>query len=157
MAEPNKHYPGDGKDNYSNAAQKTAEAARQISMAAAEGAKNAAAAGAEAASASAGAAVATAAAGGKAAAGVAVGTATSGPVGAVLAASWLLRHTLLKVLVSFSLVIVFLVTMVLSLPSIIFNNIFHTDPDTVEEGGITDPYAMYADLGGLLFDEFISL
>ena len=150
MAEPNKHYWGDGNDNYANAAQKTVQAAKQISKAAAEGAKSAAIAGAEATSTAAGAAVASAAAGGKAAAGVAVGTAAGGPVGAALAAAWAFRRSILKIIVCISLVLVFLVTMVVSLPAIIFNNIFRTDPDTVDVDGMTDPYAIYSDYGVLI-------
>lgn len=143
MAEPDKQQIGDGGDNIGQAAQKTAEAAKEISKATAE---KAAAAGAEATSTAAGATVAAAAQGGQAVAGVAAGTAAGGPVGAILAAAWAMRHTLFKILICICLVLLFFITAIISLPSIVFNNIFHTDPDTVEAGGSTDMFDIYDDL-----------
>lgn len=144
MAEPDKQQIGDGSDNVGQAAQKTAEAAKQVSQAAAE---KAAAAGAEATSTAAGASVAAAAQGGQAAAGVAAGTAAGGPVGAILAAAWAMRHTLFKVLVCICLILVFFITAIVSLPSIAFNNIFRTSPDSVDYAS-GDIYEVMEELSG---------
>ena len=149
MAEPNKQYTGDGQDNIGQAAQKTAEAAKQISKAAAE---KAAAAGVEATSTAAGAAVAAAAEGGQAVAGVAAGTAAGGPVGAILAAAWAMRHTLFKILVCLCLIVVFFITAIISLPSIIFNQVFRTDPDAFDAGMSTDPYEVFEEMSSGIAD-----
>ena len=146
VAEPNKQQIGDGGDNIGQAARKTAEAAKQISKAAAE---KAAVAGAEATSTAAGASVAAAAQGGQAAASVAAGTAAGGPVGAVLAAAWAMRHTLFKILVCICLVLVFFITAIVSLPSIVFNNIFHTDPDSIDYAS-GDIYEIMEELSGMV-------
>jgi len=143
VAEPNKQQIGDGGDNIGQAAQKTAEAAKQISKAAAE---KAAVAGAEATSTAAGASVAAAAQGGQAAASVAAGTAAGGPVGAILAAAWAMRHTLVKILVCICLILVFFITAIISLPSIIFNQTFRTDPDSFDPNMATDPYKVYEEM-----------
>lgn len=143
MAEPNKQQIGDGSDNVGQAAQKATEAAKQISKAAAE---KAAVAGAEATSTAAGATVAAAAQGGQAAAGVAAGTAAGGPVGAILAAAWALRHTLFKILVCICLVLVFFITAIISLPSIVFNQVFRTDADTFDPNMATDPYGVFDEM-----------
>lgn len=143
MAEPNKQYTGDGSDNIGQAAQKTAEAAKQISKAAAQ---QAAAAGAEATSTAAGASVAAAAQGGQAVAGVAAGTAAGGPVGAILAAAWAMRHTLFKVLVCICLVLLFFITAIISLPSIVFNQVFRTDADSFDPNMVTDPFGVFDEM-----------
>lgn len=143
MAEPNKQYTGDGQDNIGQAAQKAAEAAKQMSKAAAE---KAAVAGAEATSTAAGATVAAAAEGGQAVAGIATGTAAGGPVGAVLAAAWAMRHTLFKILVCICLVVTFFITAIISLPSIIFNQVFRTDPGTFDASMSTDPYEVFEEM-----------
>lgn len=111
MAEPSKQQIGDGADNYGQAAHQMAKAASQTGQTA-----NAAAA-----------AVKASTEGGKAAAEIAAGTATGGPWGAVLSAAWSMRHTLFKVLVCICLALLFLVVMVVSLPSIVFNSIFGLD------------------------------
>lgn len=140
MAEPNKQHVGDGSDNVGQAAQKTAEAAKQVSQAAAE---KAAVAGAEATSTAAGATVAAAAETGQAVAGVAAGTAAGGPVGAILAAAWAMRHTLFKILICICLMLLFFITAIISLPSIIFNQVFRTDPDSFDPSMTTDPYGVF--------------
>jgi len=122
MAEPNKQYTGDGQDNPGQAVQKGAEAIKQASQAA----------GVEATSNAATAAVSAAAEGGQAAAGIAAGTAAAGPWGAILSAAWAMRHTLFKILVCICLLLLFLITAVISLPSIIANNVFRTDPDSFD-------------------------
>jgi len=129
MAEQDKQQIGDGSDNFSQAAQKTAEAAKQISRSAAE---TTAKAGAEATANAAAATVKASVEGGKAVAEIAAGTAAGGPWGAILSAAWAMRHTLFKVLICIAMVLVFFITAIVSLPSIAFNNIFHTDPDTVD-------------------------
>lgn len=150
MAEPDKRYTGDGQDNPGQAIQKGAEAAHKLSQQAAqsvgEGARAGAQAGAEAgkAAAQAGAQAATQAAAGaavqgavqtgSAVAGVAAGTAAGGPIGLIIAALWAMRHTLFKILVSCCLALLFFITLIISLPSIVANNVFQTDPDTVDAG-----------------------
>lgn len=129
------------------AAQKVGEAAKQISAASAE---KAAAAGAEATANAAAATVKAGVEGGKAVSEIAAGTAAGGPWGAIIAAAWALRHTLFKILVCVCLILTFFICAILSLPSIVFNNIFHTDPGTVEDGGLTDPFAIYAELGDMV-------
>ena len=143
MAEPNKQQVGDGSDNIGQAAQKTAEAAKQVAKAAAE---KAAAAGAEATSTAAGAAVAGAAQTGQAVAGVAAGTAAGGPVGAILAAARAMRHTLFKILICICLILMFFITAIISLPSIIFNQVFQTDPDSFDPNMATDPYTVFEEM-----------
>lgn len=146
MAEPDKQHVGDGNDNPGQAAQKGMEAAKAISKASAETAAAGAEAGANAAAATVKAGIET----GKAVSEIAAGTAAGGPWGAIIAAAWAMRHTLFKILVCLCLVVVFFITAIISLPSIVFNNIFHTDPDTVEDGGLTDPFEIYNELGVLV-------
>lgn len=124
MAEPNNQQMGDGSDNYGQAAAQMAKAAKQAGQ---EAAKQAAAKGAEA---TANAAAATASAtveGGTAAAEIATGTAAGGPVGAILAAAWSLRHTLYKILICICLFLLFLICAIVSLPTIVTNSIFGLD------------------------------
>lgn len=111
-----------------------------------------AAAGAEAAVQSTEAAVNAAAAtvksgveGGKAVAEITTGTAAGGPWGAVISAAWAMRHTLFKILVCICLLLMFLFAMVVSLPSIMFNYVFRTDPASA---GVTMSYDLHD-----LFDE----
>ena len=126
MAEPDKQQLGDGQDNFGQAAGQAAKAAKQFSQ-------QAAMKGAEA---TANAAAATVQAGvqtGKAAAEIAAGTAAGGPWGAILSAAWAMRHTLFKVLICLCLVIVFLIVLLCSIPSIIFSYLFGSGgspPDT---------------------------
>ena len=126
MAEPDKQQFGDGQDNFGQAAGQAAKAAKQFSQ-------QAAMKGAEA---TANAAAATVQAGvqtGKAAAEIAAGTAAGGPWGAILSAAWAMRHSLFKVLICVCLVIVFLVVLLCSIPSIIFSYLFGSEgspPDT---------------------------
>ncbi|MDR3209858.1 MAG: C40 family peptidase [Oscillospiraceae bacterium] len=143
MSEPNKQYTGDGQDSFADAARKTAEAAKQISQSAAS---KATAAGAEATANAAAATVKAGLEGGKAVAEIATGTAAGGPVGAIIAAAWAARHTLFKVLVTACLCLTFIIVMVVSLPTIVFNYIFRTDPATVDPAGSTDMFAVYEEM-----------
>ena len=139
---------GDGQDNYLQGAQKAAEAAQKFGSAA--GSASSAASGAAAAGeATANAAAATVQAGvegGKAVAEVAAGTAAGGPWGAVLSAAWALRHTLFKILIFICLFLLFIIIAIVSLPSIVFNNIFRTDPSTVDFSAPTTVQANFDDL-----------
>lgn len=135
MSEQDKQQLGDGSINYADAAQKTAKAIKEAGKAAAE--KTAAAAGEATANTTA--AVAQAGVeGGKAAAEVATGTAAGGPWGTIIAAAWALRKPIFKVLICLGLVILFFIMAVVTLPSIISNNLFHTDPSTVDPNGAVD-------------------
>lgn len=124
MAEPDKQQIGDGSDNYGQAAGQMAKAARQAGQ---EAAKQAARGGAEATANAAAATVKASVEGGKAVAEIAAGTAAGGPWGAILSAAWAMRHTLFKVLVCICLFFLFLIVMIVSLPSIIANSIFGLD------------------------------
>lgn len=126
MAENEKKHPGDGQDNYMNAAKQGAQAIKNTSKAIEE---KAAAKGAEAVANSAAATVKAGAQAGKAIANIAAGTAAGGPWGAIISAAWSMRHTLFKVLVSIGLAIVFLVILIISLPVIIFDSIFGLPDD----------------------------
>ncbi len=139
MAEPDKQYTGDGNDNYADAARKSAEAVKQVSSAAAEKA----AAGAEATSAAAASTVKAGIEGGKAVSEIAAGTAAGGPWGAVVAAAWSLRHTLYKILVTSCLCLLFIIILIVSLPSILFDNMANPNPDPSVP---TELFAIYADL-----------
>ena len=124
MAEPDKQQIGDGSDHYGQAAGQMAKAARQAGQ---EAAKQAAAKGAEATANAAAATVKASVEGGKAAAEIAAGTAVGGPWGAILSAAWAMRHTLFKILVCICLFLLFLIVMIVSLPSIVSNSIFGLD------------------------------
>ena len=147
MAEPSKQQIGDGSDNYGQAAGQMAKAARQAGQ---EAVKQTAAKGAEQAANAAAATVKASVEGGKAAAEIAAGTAAGGPLGAVLSAAWSMRHTLFKVLVCICLALLFLIVMVVSLPSVVFNSIFGLDGNKPAEG-IT-PTAVYAEMAGAVSD-----
>ena len=142
---------GDGQDNYLQGIQQAAEAARQFGA----GAGSAGAAGAAAGEAAANAAAATVKAGveaGKAVSEIAAGTAAAGPWGAILSAAWSLRHTLFKILIFICLFLLFIVIAVVSLPSIVFNNIFRTDPSSVDPNGPTKVSTIFDDLSAVVSD-----
>ena len=124
MSEPQKSQIGDGQDNYAGAAKQMANAAKQASKTAAT---TAATEGAKATANAAAATVKAGVEGGKAVAEIASGTAAGGPWGAIIAAAWAMRHTLFKILVCICLCLVFLITLIVSLPSIIMDYIFGTD------------------------------
>ena len=90
MAEEQKNQLGDGSDNYAGAAKQMANAAKEASKTAA---KTAASEGAKATANAAAATVKAGIEGGKAVAEIATGTAAGGPLGAVIAAAWSMRHT----------------------------------------------------------------
>lgn len=117
-----------------------------------EAASGAAAAGGVTAANAAGAAVQAGIEGGKAVAEIAAGTAAGGPWGAVIAAAWAMRHTLFKVLIAVCLFLLFIIIMVVSLPSIIFNSIFHTDPSTVDPSTPTEMFAAYEEMATVVSD-----
>lgn len=143
MAEPEKRQIGDGSDNYSQATKQFIGAAKQVGK---ESAKQAAAAGTEATANAAAATVQAGAQGGKAAAEVASGTAAGGPWGAILSAAWALRHTLYKILVCTCLFFLVLVVMIVSLPSIVSNNIFGLDGTEIDMENPTSLLKSYEDL-----------
>lgn len=116
MSEANKQTVGDGQDNYAGAAKQGYKAARKI---AGKAASKTAEATANAAASSVKAGVES----GKAVAEIAAGTASGGPWGAIISAAWSLRHTLFKILVCICLFVVILITMIVSLPDIIFQDI----------------------------------
>lgn len=120
VAEQTKQQVGDGKDNYGQAAKNMAKAAKGIGKAAANTAKEGAKATANVAAQTVKAGIKT----GKAVSQIAAGTAAGGPWGAIISAAWSMRHTLFKIFISVTLVIVFLVVAILSIPSIIFDTIF---------------------------------
>lgn len=142
---------GDGQDNYLQGMRQAAEAVRQFGSAAGA----AGAAGTAAGEAAANAAAATVQAGvegGKAAAGIAAGAAVGGPWGAILSAAWSLRNTLFKVLIFLCLLLLFIIIAVVSLPSIVFNNIFRTDPSTVDPNAPTEVTASFDDMAAVVSD-----
>lgn len=139
MAESDKKQPGDGRDNPGNAAKQAANAAKEIGK---NAGKQAAAKGTEAVANAAASSVKAGVAAGKAISGIAAGAAAGGVWGAIIAAAWSMRHTLFKVLICICLSIVFLVVLIVSLPSIIFESLF----DFGESGGTQDVYAVYAQL-----------
>ena len=141
MAESTKQQIGDGADNYGQAAGQMAKAAKQAGR---EAVKQTAAKGAEQAANAAAATVKASVEGGKAAAQIAAGTAVGGPWGAILSALWAVRHTLFKVLVSICLSLLFLIAMVVSLPSIVFNSVFGLDGNKPEED--VTPMAVYTEM-----------
>jgi hypothetical protein len=63
-----------------------------------------------------------------------------------------MRHTLFKILVCACLLLLFLATAVVSLPSIVANQIFHTDPDSVDPAAPTEITAVYDDLAAAISD-----
>ena len=136
MAEQDNRQLGDGHDNYGQAARKAGEAVKQLGQATAQ--KSAEATVNVAAH-----TIQASAEGGKAIAQLAAGTAAGGPVGAALAAVWSLRHTLWKITICIALLLVFLICVVVSLPSIVTNTMFRTDPDSVNADMPTDIYQIY--------------
>lgn len=134
---------GDGQDDYVRGAQKAAEAVKQFGAASAQTAGEATANAAAAT-------VKAGVEGGKAAAEIAAGTAAGGPWGAVLSAAWSLRHTLFKILVAVCLFLLFLVVAIVSLPSIVTNNMFHTDPSTVDLNAQTGILANFNDMSSVV-------
>lgn len=147
MAEPDKQQIGDGSDNYGQAAGQMAKAARQAGQ---EAAKQAAAKGAEATANAAAATVKASVEGGKAAAEIAAGTAVGGPWGAILSAAWAMRHTLFKILVCICLFLLFLIVMIVSLPSIVSNSIFGLDGTPPVDGASLQ--GIYSELSEVVSD-----
>ena len=139
MAEPEKQQIGDGSDNYGQAAGQMAKAAKQTAAKGAEATANAAAA-----------TVKASVEGGKAAAEIAAGTAAGGPWGAILSAAWAMRHTLFKILVCICLFLLFLITMIVSLPTIISNSIFGLDGTKPAEGATL--MSAYTEMSGAVSD-----
>ncbi len=122
MAEPTKQQIGDGQDNFGQAAGQAAKAAKQVGKEVGkEAAKQAAVKGAEATANAAAATVQMGVESGKAVAEIAAGTAAGGPWGAIISAAWAMRHTLFKILICICLVLVFLIVLIASLPSIIWD------------------------------------
>lgn len=147
MAESDKQQIGDGSDNYGQAAGQMAKAAKQAGQ---EAAKQTAMKGAEATANAAAATVQASVEGGKAAAEIAAGTAAGGPWGAILSAAWAMRHTLFKILVCICLALLFLIVMIVSLPSIVANSIFGLDGTQPVEGATLQ--GTYSELSGVVSD-----
>lgn len=143
MAEPQEQKFGDGSDNYGQAAQQMAKAAKQAGQ---NAAKQAATKGAEATANAAAATVKAGVESGKAVSEIAAGTAAGGPWGAILSAAWAMRHTLFKILICICLALLFFVVLIVSLPSIVSNGIFGLDGTKPVEGStLTGSYAEMAD------------
>lgn len=143
MAEPQKQQIGDGADNYGQAAQQMAKAAKQVSQ---QAAKQAASKGTEAAANAAAATVKAGVETGKAVSEIAAGTAAGGPWGAIISAAWAMRHTLFKILICICLCLLFIIVLVVSLPSVVSNSVFGLDGvQPVEGASLTDAYAELAD------------
>ncbi len=147
MSEPQKQQIGDGQDSFGNAAGNAAKAAQQAGK---EAAKQAAQKGAEATAKAAAGVVKAGVESGKAVSEIAASTAAGGPWGAAIAALWSMRHTLFKILVCICLAVVFLVVMVVSLPSIIFDSIFGTNGTQPAEG--TTVTAVYSEMSDAVSD-----
>ena len=144
MPEPKKQQMGDGSDNFANAASNVSKAVRQADQ--------------TAASASAGAAAGGAVKAGGAAANIAKGTVAGGPWGAVLATAWSMRHTLYKILICVCLSLVFLIVLIVSLPSIVTDKLLGLDgAQPVEGATLTDIYGELADLVSSVVEEGYNL
>jgi len=130
-----------GAETSTNAAQKGAGAAAET-----------AAKGAEATANSAAAAVKAGAETGKAVSEIAAGTAAGGPWGAIIAAAWAMRNTLFKIIICICLALLFLVSMVVSLPSIMFNYIFRTDPASAGVPAAYDIYQLFEEMSNAVGD-----
>ena len=146
VAEQTKQQVGDGKDNYGQAAKNISKAAKGFGKAAANTAKEGAKATANVAAQTVKAGVKT----GKAVSQIAAGTAAGGPWGAIISAAWSMRHTLFKIFVSITLVIVFIVVTILSIPSIIFDTIFGNKFEGLGEQ--TSIVQAYEELSGTVDD-----
>lgn len=70
---------------------------------------------------------------GKAVSEIAVGTATGGAWGAILSAAWSLRHTLYKILICLCFVMLVIIVIISSLPSIVVKNLFGIDGDKPDD------------------------
>lgn len=131
MAEQDKQQLGDGQDNYGRAIDQLAKAARQTANAAAFAVRGSTKTGGAAAKA-------------------AAGTAAGGPWGALIVAAWSLRHTLYKLLVCACLLLLVLVVMLVSLPSVVTNEVFGLN------GAVPAPDATmlsaYTSMAGLVSD-----
>ena len=147
MAEPEKQQIGDGSDNYEQAAGQMAKAAKQAGQ---EATKQTAVKGAEATANAAAATVKASVEGGKAASEIAAGTAAGGPWGAILSAAWAMRHTLFKILICICLCLLFLITMIVSLPTIVSNSIFGLDGTQPAEGATL--MSAYTEMSGAVSD-----
>lgn len=125
MSDAESRQIGDGQDNYSQAASDWIRAARQAES-----------------SVKAGATAAGAAKTGKQIANVLRGAAQGGPAGAALSAIWNMRHTLFKILVCLCLFLLFLVVIIVSLPSIVTNSLLGLDGTQPIEGAtLTGTYS----------------
>lgn len=122
MAEPTKQQQvGEGSDNFGNAARQMAKVAKQTGETVA---KQAASKGAETATNAAASTVKAGVETGKAVSEIATGTAAGGPWGAIISAAWALRHTLFKILVCVCMFVLVLIIIIVSLPCILFENLF---------------------------------
>lgn len=88
----------------------------------------------------------------KSAANIAAGAASGGPWGAALSAAWAMRNTLFKVLVCLCLLVLFFIILIVSLPSIVSNSAFHTDPDSVDPSIPSDLPGSFASVSATITD-----
>lgn len=132
---------GDEQDDYLQGTQKGMQAAKQAATA-----SKATEAGTNAAAATVQGSVET----GKTVSGVAAGTAAGGPWGAILSAAWAMRNTPFKVVVFLCLFLSVLIVLIVSLPSIVTNNVLRTDPTTVDLTAPTDLVGNFDDVSATI-------
>lgn len=144
MSEPLKEQIGEGTDDYGQAAAQMAKASKQAGQELTkQSVSNVAAATVQAG-----------AQGGGAVAEIAAGTAAGGPWGAILSAAWALRHTVFKILICICLALLFLIAMLVSLPSIVSNSIFGLDgAQPVEGATLASAYSEMAAAVSSVVDE----
>lgn len=137
MAEPEKMQFADGSDDYLHAANEMAKIAKNAGRGAEKAAVKSAQTGASTASAT----VKAGLQGGKAVSGIAAGTAAGGPLGTILSTAWLLRHTMMKILICIILGILFFVILIVSIPSIVSDAVFGINGTKPLDGAtLTDSY-----------------
>lgn len=122
MAEPEKQQFGDGRDNYAGAARQLSDALQQAGQ---TGTRQAVSNGAAAL-------VQSGIKSGKAVSEIAAGTAAGGPWGAILSASWSLRHTLFKILACLCVLLLIFVILIVSIPSVVLNGVFGLNGSIVD-------------------------
>ena len=61
-----------------------------------------------------------------------------------------MRHTLFKVLITICLCLLFLIVMIVSLPSIIFSAVFYTDPAMAPDAVPTDMFGIYEEMSAVV-------
>ena len=141
-----------GAESGANQAQQAAQTGTEAGANIAQKGAEVAAKGVEAGANAAAAAVQAGMEGGKAVAEIAAGTAAGGPWGAVISAAWAMRHTIFKVIICICLILTFLIVMVVSLPSIIFNYVFRTDPASAGVPAAHDIHVLFEEMSVAVAD-----